>query len=225
MAKSQLRLQARTLRQSGLGIKHIAKQLGVSTSTASLWCRDIELTTKQAQLLQNNAHNPYYGKRGEYLRKQKLEKDNKVKNLFQLGIADVAVLTPRERFIAGVALYWAEGFKKDNLMGFSNSDPSMILFMVRWLKEACGVNIEVLRFRLALNESYKTKANVVQKYWQTLLGVSDHQFQKPSFQRVKWLKVYDNPEQYHGVLRIRVAKSIDLLRKMHGQIEGLRKNS
>lgn len=221
MAKSQLRFQARELRASGLGIKIIAKKLGVSTSTVSLWCRDVILSPDAAQLLRTNARNPYYGKRGEYLQKIKQAKENKIKKLFQLGLDEISILSPRELFIAGIALYWAEGFKKDNLMGFSNSDPMMI----RWFKEVYDVDSNRLRFRLALNESYQAKANKIEKYWQNMLRVNKQQFQKTFFQKVKWQKAYDNPDEYHGVLRIRVAKSIDLLRKMYGQIEGLRKNS
>src|SRR3989344_6018333 len=100
MAKSQLRIQARKLRQDGLGIKTIAHKLGVSPSTVSLWCRDIILSSQQIQSLQANAHNPYYGKRGEYIRKQRQIKDEKVKKLFHLGLAEVAQLSPRELFIA-----------------------------------------------------------------------------------------------------------------------------
>ncbi|OGG24036.1 hypothetical protein A3A79_02465 [Candidatus Gottesmanbacteria bacterium RIFCSPLOWO2_01_FULL_43_11b] len=221
MAKSQLRLIARDLRKSGLGIKTIAKKLGVSSSTASLWCRDIVLSPQQIQVLGKNAHDPYYGKRKVYIERQKQLKEDKIRQLFQRGIIEVAELTPRELFIAGIALYWAEGFKKDNLMGFSNSDPNMIRFMVRWLKEACNISIDRLRFRLGLNETYKDKVQPIQKYWQKILRVSDQQFQKPFFQKVKWQKIYDNPENYHGVLRIRVSKSTDLLRKIHGWIAGL----
>ena len=110
-------------------------------------------------------------------------------------------------------------------MGFSNSDPSMIRFMMRWLREACEIDADRLRFRLALNDSFKTKTKIIEKYWQELLGVGKNQFQKTFFQKVKWQKIYEHPEEYHGVLRIRVTKSTDLLRKMHGQIEGLRKNA
>lgn len=224
MAKSLLRLQARELRRNGWGIKTIANKLEVSSSTASLWCRDIELTAEQLKSLQVNAHNPYFGKRGEYIRKQMLTKENKVKKLLQAGLRNIGKLTPRELFIAGVALYWAEGFKKDNLVGFSNSDPSMIRFIMRWFQESLGVKKERLRFRLALNESYESKARIIEQYWQLLLGVNESQFQKTFFQKVKWQKIYDNPEEYHGVLRVRVSKSIDLLRKIYGQVEGLRIN-
>jgi len=46
-------------------------------------------------------------------------------------------------------------------------------------------------------------------------------FQKPFYQKVKWQKKYDHPENYHGVLRIRVRKSTDFLRKIRGYINGL----
>jgi len=48
-----------------------------------------------------------------------------------------------------------------------------------------------------------------------------NQFSKPFFQNTKWKKEYENKENYHGVLRIRVRRSIDLLRKIFGYIEGI----
>jgi len=224
MAKSKLRLQARELRQKGIGIKTIALKLNVSSSTVSLWCRSVVLSPELMRQLESNAHNPYFGGRGEYLRKQKKKMVEKLENLRKLGVSEVAILSPRELFIAGVALYWAEGFKKDNLVGFSNSDPSMIRFIVRWFQEVCGIEKTRLRFRLALNESYKDKAEDVERYWQNFLNIDSDQFQKTFFQKVKWQKVYDNPDEYHGVLRVRVSRSVDLLRKIQGQIEGLRMN-
>lgn len=151
--------------------------------------------------------------------------EEKIRRLADMGISDISTLTLRELFIAGAALYWAEGFKKDNLVGFFNSDPAMIRFIIRWFLESCDVEKNRLRFRLALNESYRDRAKEIEQYWQKTLGVTEDQFQKTFFQRVKWQKVYENPENYHGVLRVRVSKSIDLLRKMRGQIEGLRLNS
>ena len=56
MAKSAQRLEARRLRkEKGLGIRAIAQILGVSKNSASLWCREIELTKKQVDKLIENA--------------------------------------------------------------------------------------------------------------------------------------------------------------------------
>jgi hypothetical protein len=221
MAKSQLRLRAREQRMNGLGIKTIAYTLGVSSSTVSLWCRDIVLTPQQIKELELRSRDPSYGRRLLYAKAQQERRNKKITALFEEGKKDIGEVTQRDLFVAGVALYWAEGFKKDNLVGFSNSDPTMILFFVRWLS-ICGIGKSRLKFRLGVNEAYKESVHKIEEFWQEILDVDKNQFQKPFFQRVKLQKIYDNQENYHGVLRVRVSKSTDFLRKIHGWIAGLK---
>lgn len=224
MAKSKLRLEARGLRKAGLGIKTIAYKLGVSSSSVSLWCRDIVLTPEQIQNLEQRSHDPYYGRRLQYVQRQREDKNRKIAFLLAQGKSEVGKLTKRELFIAGIALYWAEGFKKDNLVGFSNSDPKMVTLFLKWFG-LCGVEKQTLKFRVGVNEAYRANVHDIESYWQKALGIKSDQFQKPFFQQVKWQKLYDHPENYHGVLRVRVSKSTDLLRKIHGWIEGLKINT
>ena len=225
MAKSKERLLARELRKQGVGIKTIAHRLAVSSSTVSLWCRDIVLTELQMLTLQANSRDPYFGKRRAYIQKQQSKRLQKAQVLKQEGIKEIGGLSNRELFIAGVSLYWAEGFKKDNLVGFANSDPAMIKLFLRWITVSCHIPKDRIKVRLGLNEEYKHKVLEVQKYWVNEVRLSETQFQKPFFQKVKWKKIYEHPEEYHGVLRVRVAKSTDLLRKIHGWIAGLQKNA
>lgn len=123
MAKPRLRIRAVKLRKNGLSIKEIAKKLQVSTSTVSHWSHNVQLTPDQINRLQQNYRNPFYGKRGKYLNSIKQKTANKINKLKEKGIKKVGKLTPREYFIAGIALYWSEGFKKDRRLGFANSDP------------------------------------------------------------------------------------------------------
>ena len=222
MAKSALRLQARELRKIGLGVKTIAHQLHVSSSTTSLWTRDIKLTAKQINILEQRSHDPHYGRRLEYTNQQHENRISKINKLHKEGIVQVGDLTKRELFIAGINLYWAEGFKKDNLVGFSNSDPEMIKLFIKWLENCCHVGKERIKLRLGLNEQYVDKVDEIESFWIKQLHIPKEQFQKPFFQKVQWKKIYDNPEDYHGVLRVRVAKSTDLLRLIHGWIQGMK---
>jgi transposase len=80
MAKSVEKEEARKLRKEGMSILAISKKLKVSKSSASLWCRDIELTLEQSirlhtsmvrgslpgRLLGSEAQRPYR-KRGKSL--------------------------------------------------------------------------------------------------------------------------------------------------------------
>lgn len=223
MAKSKLRIEARKLREIGLGIKTISQKLDVSSSTASLWTRDIVLTPEQIKELARHARDPYYGRKLAYIQKQRKEKEDKIIRFFKQGKKEIGIVTKRDLFIIGVALYWAEGFKKDNLVGFSNSDPEMIALFVEWLS-LLGITKNSLKFRLGVNEAYRDKVKEIENFWKNILEIDENQFQKPFFQKVKWQKIYDQPENYHGVLRVRVSKSIDLLRKIHGWIAGLSNN-
>jgi hypothetical protein len=221
MAKSKQRLLARELRKNGLGIKTIARKLQVSSSSVSIWCRDIRLTAGQVIELARRSRDPYYGKRYEYIEKIKRAKDESIRLLLEEGKRDIGSLSIRDMFIGGVCLYWAEGFKKDSLVGFANADPRMIDFFIRWLHDCCGIDRSRLRFRLTVNEGYRSTYHEIERFWSERLGINPLQFQKPYFQKVAWRKTYENPDEYHGVLRVRVSKSIALLRKIFGWIEGV----
>jgi hypothetical protein len=221
MAKPKERIKARELRKKGESIKIIASKLKVSSSTVSIWCRDILLTPDQIKELEIRAHDPCYGRRGLYLSKLKKKREKKEKELLEEGEVEIGGLTERDLFICGVVLYWAEGFKKESLAGFANSDPRMIKLFLRWLRESCHIPESHIKPRIGLNESHRHRTKEVEKYWSGVAEIPLNRFQKPFYQKVKWVKQYENPEDYFGVLRIRVAKSTDFLRKIHGWISGV----
>lgn len=221
MAKARKRIKARRLRKGGESVKMISRQLEVSPSTVSVWCRDIELTSSQIKKLERRSRDPNYSKRLAYSRMQRRKRIKKIKRLREEGIKEIGNLVERELFLIGAALYWAEGFKKDSQAGFASSDPGMIKFILRWLRETCGYKDDELSVRVTLNISHKKRLEDVEKYWSNVTGISRDNFQKPFYQKVKWKKIYENPNNYYGVLRIRVRKSTDFLRKIHGWIEGL----
>jgi len=221
MAKTELKFKARNMRSNGESIKVIARELSVSPGTVSLWWKDVKLTQEQLRELERRAHDPNYGKRLENSLKQQKIRIEKTKRLFKEGINQIGKLSDRELFLAGIALYWAEGFKSDSLAGFCNSDSDMIKFFLTWLKTCFGYKNGDLRLRVGLNESFRDKTNEIEDFWVKVTGIEKEHFQKPFYQKVKWQKQYEHPENYHGVLRIRVRKSTDFLRKIRGYIEGL----
>lgn len=222
MAKFREKSEARKLRKRGLSIKNIASDLKVSSSSVSLWTRDIILTPEQYKVLDNHARDPFYGKRLDYIRKVKQETNKKIEKLKRDGIKEIGIVSKRELFLIGVALYWSEGFKKDTQVGFSNSDPSMIVIFIKWLFEVFDYTYDDLIVRVTLNMGHKGRINEVEKYWSGITKIPLENFRKPFFQNVIWKKTYDNPNEYFGLLRIKVRRSKDFLRKIQGYIEGLR---
>jgi transcriptional regulator with XRE-family HTH domain len=225
MSKSIQKVEVLRLRSEGKSIKKIANQVGVSVGSVSTWCRDVELSPDQKKMLEINARNPYYAGRGIYLRKLKRQTDSKVKRLKTIGTKEIGKMSRRELFLTGATLYWAEGFKKDSQAGLGSLDPDMIKFYIKWLKVCFGYQNKDLVFRVTANISHKYRIREIEIYWSKLLDVPLSQFQKPFFQNVKWKKTYENPNEYFGVLRVKVRKSKDFLRKIYGFIEGLKLNS
>ncbi len=145
------------------------------------------------------------------------------KQLFDRGVSETNKLTQREFFLVGVALYWAEGFKhpSESTLGLATLDSKMAKFYVNWLIRSLGIMKENLLFRVTANEAYKAKASEMERSWPDFLGVDLSQFRKAFFQKTKQVKIYANSDKYQGVIRIRVRKGLDLLRKMRGWMVGL----
>ncbi len=225
MAKPEKKKEARKLRQRGKGLKEIAKLLRVSPASVHKWCQDIKLTPLQKRMLKKKVFDALQKGRKKVAQNQRQRRLKEIKELKAKGIKEIGSLDEKEFFIAGAALYWAEGFKKDSRLGFANSDPDMIKFFLKWLIKSCGVSKEEIRLRVGLNISHKDRIEKVEKYWSELTEIPLNQFQKPFFQKFTWKKEFKNPEDYFGVLRIRANKQRRLFRKIHGLIEGLKINA
>lgn len=162
--------------------------------------------------------------RKRYQQKRTVLVRQKTKLLLENGMKDIGRLLKRELFLAGVILYWAEGFKhpEESGLGLATSDPTMAKFYMHWLKNCLGVPSDSLRFRVTANISHKYRISEIQDFWGDYLAVSRESFTKPFFQRTVQKKHFTNHQNYHGVIRIHVSKSLDMLRKMRGWLEGVK---
>lgn len=209
------------LRKTGRSIKKIARLLGVSVSIVSVWSKEVELTVEQREKLKRRKVRIRHLRR---LAKQShLEKVLRVKKLLNDARAEIKPLSEQELFLTGIALYWAEGFKsiKESRLGFCNSDPAMIKFMIKWFKKALKVQSEDFILRTEFNISHKDRTEEIKSYWSKITRIPLNQFEKPFYHRSTWLREYSNRDTYMGVLRIRVRRSSELLNKMRGWINGL----
>ncbi len=66
-------------------------------------------------------------------------------------------MSERELFVAGIALYWAEGSKKRRVVRFCNSDPRLIRVIMEWLKRNFNVKTNELAVHIGINEIHKPR--------------------------------------------------------------------
>lgn len=215
--KLELKLKARELRKKGLSIREIQEKLKVSKSSVSIWVRDIRLSKKQLEKLYRNKKTgalkgSIIAARNKIKRREEL-----VKKLKREGIKEVGRLSKRDRFIAGVAMYSGEGSKTDGDVSFSNSNPTLVKFMMRWFQEFCKVPKRRFRCHLYLHEGLDE--DKAKKFWQNLLDIPDSQFYKSYIVTNRKSRIRKNIHPY-GVLKIRVSDRT-IHRKIMGWIAGV----
>lgn len=221
MAKSEAKLKAENLRKLGWSMRDIAGELGVTKSSVSNWCRDIQLSPKQKQLLLKKMIDG--GHRGRILgsaanHNRKMER---IESHVREGKNYVKSLSQREMLLVGTAIYWGEGSKKSQL-AFINSDKDMVLFMYRWFRFAFGVKKTDFILRIFVNDLHLNRKEIIEKYWSDLLKIPISQFRKTIFIKRINTKRYLNHDNYFGLLSIRTRNSTDLKYRILGLIEGLK---
>ena len=218
MAHTLIRDNARVLRKRGKSLNEITKQLGVPKSTVRHWCRDIVLTESQQKHL--------FGKQkmGAIMSAERL-RDKRIavtKQLVKEGRDEIGSINLRELKLIGSALYWAEGYRKgDGEFGFTNSDPAMIVLILKWLVDVCDIDPERIHIRICINTSHQKRILEIKKYWIKVTHLPASQFSNPTLIKVISKNAYINSSEYFGTLRVKVRKSTNLRRKILGWIDGV----
>jgi transposase-like protein len=168
--KTVEREQARKLRRDcGLSVKEIASRLGVSTSSVSLWVRDIELTEEQHERLRerNPIYNPQRAGRAVMTARRRGER----RGYQAHGRALARRRDPLHA--AGCMLYWAEGWKTRNQVHFSNSDPEMVRLFVAFLRRFFDVRAEDIRLTCNLFADHTERQREIEAFWLRVSGLPE----------------------------------------------------
>ncbi|MBD0840822.1 hypothetical protein [Streptomyces sp. TRM68416] len=217
-AKDDLRGRARELRLQGWTYDQIQVELGCSKSSISLWVRDLPKPerrdpTEQAKLASR--------KRWEHELAVRDEERRRTKEAAKQAIGK---LSPRELFLVGVSLYWAEGGKdkpydRRESVAFVNSDPGMIEVFLAWL-DLLEVERDRLRFAVMIHENADVAA--AEQYWADLVGTDRSAFNKTTLKKHNPKTVRKNTgETYRGCLVIKVLNGADLYRRIEGSWYGI----
>ena len=223
MAKSKEKNKALKLRQRGKSIKEIARELKIAKSTVSLWCRDIELTSEQIQKLHEKMVKGSYKGRIKGARIQYNRRLKKIKELEKKGIKQIGRLSNRDLLIAGIALYWGEGAKKNRNVSFSNSDPNIIKFIINFFRKIWKIDKNRFTAYIGINKIHKNRIEEVESYWSRITKIPREQFTKTTLIKAKNKKNYKNFPIHYGTITIKIRKSAGLYYQILGLIKGLAK--
>jgi hypothetical protein len=219
--KTREKEKAIKLRKQGFSYSEILKEVPVAKSTLSLWLRSVGLAKKQKQRLAEKKLAAM--KRGwEACQKKRLDITRAIKNKAK---KEIGILSNRDLWLIGIALYWAEGAKeriKSSNLQFGNSDPRMIKLYLKWLRKTYKIPKKDIFFEIYLHKTATKREREVKRYWMDVTGSPITQFQK-----IRWKKHNLSPKRknigkdYYGQLRVSTRKSVDKNRKIAGWIEGI----
>jgi predicted DNA-binding protein YlxM (UPF0122 family) len=101
--------------------------------------------------------------------------------------------------IAGVMLYWAEGYKGGMGIDFANSDPDMIRLFLKFLRQICGIGESRLRVYLYAYEDQNIDA--LKDFWSKITQIPLVQFSKPYIR--KHNLCFNGRKMPYGLIHIR----------------------
>lgn len=197
--KIELKIKAQKLRSQGKSYGEILKEVPVSKSTINAWVRNVTLTSTQKERLYITNKQKNANRLGELNKKLKNQEKEKIKALAK---KEYEQKKHDKIFNCGLMLYWAEGDKStDNeMVKFSNSDPMMIMFMMRWFREVCGVKEDKFRIMLHIHELHNK--TFLEKKWSEVTRVPLLHFHKTQIKK-STLKFKKKP-LYQGTCSIRI---------------------
>lgn len=224
MAYTELRDRAQKLRRNGKSIRNITNILRANKSSVSHWCRDIKLSPPQRKKLfdaQRSAAIRSLLNASERRRRLRIKT---TAAQMTLGAEDVGSIDKRDLFMIGLALYWGEGYKNGNEeLGFTNSDPRVIRIFMKWMCDIYGTPPQDFILRVTINSLHRNRIEDIEARWSRITGIPKKQFTTPAFVIAKARKVYSNPEQYFGTLRVKVRRATSLRRRILGSIAAVSK--
>ncbi len=93
--------------------------------------------------------------------------------LYKTEMQKLKKCNPDSRYTAGLALYAAEGAKKDLYrISLVNTDAKIILFFIKWLIEFLDIHKKELKFQLHLYKNMDIKKET--KFWKDSPKIVDN---------------------------------------------------
>lgn len=139
--------QAIDLRKTGKSYSQIGNELEIPKSTLSLWLSEIKISKRAQALIDKRA----YKKSTDALVKRNKQQTKLAQERAEVirvaAKKEFLELSKDKMFLAGICLYWAEGYKKGaygskwKCVDFANSDPEMIMLLMRFFCEKCGIEM------------------------------------------------------------------------------------
>lgn len=203
------------LRNEGYSYGMIREKLGISKSTLSDWLGRVPfIPNKEVIKRVGNARL----KSGLFKHRLKFEN---IENMKREARNEIGMLSQRDLFMLGIALYLGEGSKSQEEVRMVNSDPLVIKLFMKWLKEFC--DIKDTHFRIAIHGYPDHNIDKLIRFWSKELNIPAKQFNKTSIDIRQNKSIYKKRKLPYGTAHIYVRGGGTLnhgVKSLHRKIMG-----
>jgi hypothetical protein len=175
-------------RREGKSYNEIQKRFGIPKSTLSGWLRDIPLSQKAIERLKSRVAEGTLNGLVKRNRLQTVLAQKRAAEIRKKAAVEIKNLGLNDRYLAGIVMYWAEGYKRiktragkevtNHPISFTNSDPLMIRIFVDFLKIEMGIPTEKIKAHIRLFSHIDPDAAI--KHWSSKSGLPPQNFLKSS---------------------------------------------
>lgn len=151
--------------EEGLAITDIARRLGVSKSSVSLWVRDIVLTPEQHEVLRGRNALQYRQALAHVIRSAKA-RQRRIACQVQ---GHIAAARGEPLHAIGCMLFWAEGARVRHSVKLTNSDPELLRLFIRFVRTYFDVPNEKFRVWCNLFADHAQRQREVERFWLDVL--------------------------------------------------------
>jgi hypothetical protein len=209
------RIEAEALRRiQGMSVKQIAAHLGISSSTASRWLRDVPLSGDQVAALKER--NPALN--GQMLGARRLAEKARAARAAAQDHGRELAIRGDPRHLAGCMLYWAEGSKSRNKVTFTNSDVDMVRKFLRFLRECYGVDDDRMTLSVNVHLGNGLTLAEIESWWLSELALSPACLRKAAVNRTSSSSLGRRPPLIYGTARLGTA-STSIVQSIYGAIQ------
>ncbi len=215
LALPKEKARAVQLRKQGKTYGEIAKQILVSKSTLSLWLRDVEVSAEFLSRIRQKKLDAV--KKGWEARRK--ERIDRTKQITDAAREEVSKFYKQPLWLVGVTLYWAEGHKEKSwrpgaLVTFTNMDENTIIIFRNWCRKYMDVSDGDFVYSLYVHATHEMRTLEIKQWWARKLSINPDSiavyYKKHTTKHVR----HNDDDNYHGVCRVRVRKSVDMNRRI-----------
>ncbi len=180
MVQNSLRQKAFALRRRGKSYGEILKKLNLtSKGTLSYWFKGLKLSVVAQKLLEGKIR--LARQRGLFKNNRRRTEAIQIENkkVRQIAASEIKPLSRYELLLVGAALYWAEGYNRQDkfpspFISFGNSNLDMVVLFISFLIKVMKIPEEKLRPIVQIHRNIEPKSAI--DFWAKNCNISKERF-------------------------------------------------